>query len=147
MKGPVSQALVTAGPILLMLFPGLSSCGLRPTGKWVPRQGSVSCTEEVPPPPADGSLGALLWGKRSRQSGSSPFSAIPRRPKAPPSCGHRVSEPVLLVLLMGSSVNFSLTVRYIFTFQPSNLTNDLYKNRELKSFRESLPFVSECFLT
>lgn len=36
---------------------------------------------------------------------------------------------------------FSLTVKYIFTFQPSNLINDLYKNRELKSFEESSPFV------
>lgn len=30
----------------------------------------------------------------------------------------------------------SLIVKYVFTFQPSNLTDNLYKNRELKSFRE-----------
>lgn len=49
---------------------------------------------------------------------------------------------LLPVPLWGPASGLSLIVKYIFTFQPSNLINDLYKSRELKSFKESFPVLS-----
>lgn len=65
----------------------------------------------------------------------------PERPLSPPPspASFRVGAGEASCVWLFSWVQcpyFSLIVKYIFTFQPSNLTNDLYKNRELKSFRE-----------
>lgn len=72
----------------------------------------------------------------------------PSRPPARPPVRVQVRLGACAsVILLGPVSRFSLIVKYIFTFQPSNLINDLYEDRELKSFREVYMCVSESSLS
>lgn len=139
-KDPVSQGLrQSQRPSPTPAARGRSSAGRRVPGgpgraprRWQPRDAAF-------PLASPGCVDARL-----RQLGSSrllhpvlkapPHQLPPARPRCLGTCVSGYSHGV-------QCPDLSLIVKYIFTFQPSNLINDLYKNRELKSFRESLPLV------
>lgn len=106
-------------------------------------------------PPADGRSGRCRFLRPQPAVGEARLgSASPEGPPspAPPALRPPVWVQVRLgacasVLLLGPVSRFSLIVKYIFTFQPSNLINDLYEDRELKSFREVYMCVPESSLT
>lgn len=146
------------------LRPRVTPAHLSP-GPGAARAGSarVPCFE-VPPPchlrPSPCSRTAFLGAHRrapqkALRRGSS-LQPLHLRPLPRPACvceegrvclrGAAAVGGVALGLCFPSSSGvqcpgLSLIVKYIFTFQPSNLINDLYKSRELKSFEESLPVL------
>lgn len=122
-----------------------------------PRSGRAGSAGPRPPPSIPAFVNAVSEGsqagpQKALRRGSSLCSHRTRVPRLVPArvreegvrlplgrCGCRRCFP------SSSGVQcpgLSLIVKYIFTFQPSNLINDLYKSRELKSFKERLPVLS-----